>query len=219
VGFVKPNEAWYAFNVTVITALGYPMEATFLSRKDWEIIMKPMLTIVLQRSRFVGTFPRDLLYSPMKFQGLGVLHPWYRQQIVHLITLCKETFQGSPTGELLTANAAQLRLEMGTPGSFTEARIPVVAEYMTTSWLKDLLQFLHFYHISTEDPLPKLLLKREGDPFLMEFFISGGLRGQELSFLNASGHLGNDSCRYLFGGQAVHSPMGMGRTLKPWESS
>jgi hypothetical protein len=144
VGSVKPNEAWYAFIVTVMKALEYPMEATFLTKKDWESIMQPMLTIVLQRSRFMGMFPRDLFYSPMKFQGLGVLHPWYRQEIVHLITLFKETFQGSPTGELLTANAAQLRLEMGTLGSFTDALIPVTAKYMTTSWFKDLLEFLHF---------------------------------------------------------------------------
>jgi hypothetical protein len=31
----------------------------------------------------------------------AVMQPWYRQQIVYLITLCKETTIGTPTGELL----------------------------------------------------------------------------------------------------------------------
>ena len=47
VGQVKPNEAWYAFVVTIMKSLEYPMEATFLSKNDWDSIMKPMLTIVL----------------------------------------------------------------------------------------------------------------------------------------------------------------------------
>jgi hypothetical protein len=165
VGSVKPNKAWYAFIITIMKTLEYPMEATFISKKDWELIMQPMLTIVLQRSRFASTFPRDLLYSPLIFQGLGVFHPWYRQQIVHLLVLCKETFNATPTGELINANAAQLRLGMGTPGSFTDPPIHLLAEYLTTSWLTDLLRFLHKYRISITDPLPQLLPKRKGNQF------------------------------------------------------
>ena len=114
------------------------------------------------------------------------MHPWYRQQIVHLLVLCKETFNASPTGELLNANAVQLRLEMGMPGSFTDAPIHLVSEYMTTTWLKDLLQFLHKYRIGITDLLPQLTQRREGDLFLMEFFISQGFRGHELELLNAA---------------------------------
>jgi hypothetical protein len=178
VGSVKPNEAWYAFNVTVMKS--------YLSKKDWESIMQPMVTIVLQRSRIAGTFPRSLLYSPLKFQGLNVKHPWYRQEIIHLVTLCKETVHGTPTGELLTANAAQMRLEMGTSGRFTDANLVRMAPYLTTSWFKDLLLFLTKYKLSLDDSLPKLRKQRQGDQFLMEVFMSDGFQGQDLVILNAA---------------------------------
>ena len=157
VGSVTPNEAWYAFTVTIMKTIEYPMEATYLSEKDWLSIMKPMVGIVLQRSKFAKTFPRDVFYSSKTFQGLGIMHPWHRQEILHLITLCRETMHGSPTGELLQANAEQLRLEMGLPGSFTDAPLDLVAPYLTHSWLKDLLLYLHLHQISLEDPLPKLI--------------------------------------------------------------
>jgi hypothetical protein len=67
---------------------------------------------------------REVFYSSSTFQGLGVMHPWHRQELSHLITICKETMHGTPTGELLQTNAEQLRLEMGLPGSFTDAPLP-----------------------------------------------------------------------------------------------
>jgi hypothetical protein len=160
------------------------MEATYISEKDWDLIMKPMVSIVLQRSKFSSTFPRAVFYSSGKFQGLGVMHPWHRQELSHLITLCKETMHGTPTGELLQANAEQLRLEMGLPGSFTDGQLHHAAPYLTDSWLKDLLLYLHKYEIKLDDPLPKLLPQRSGDIFLMLSFIDQGYRGQELSILN-----------------------------------
>ena len=90
----------------------------------------------------------------------------------------------TPTGELLQANAEQLRLEMGLPGSFTDGPLKLAAPYMTGCWLKDLLLYLDAYQVKLEDPLPKLNPQRTGDVFLMSSFIEQGYRGQELSILN-----------------------------------
>jgi hypothetical protein len=58
--------------------------------------------------------------------------------------------------------------------------------YLTSSWLKDLLFFLHPYSISLEDSVPKLKKTRmENDQFLMEYFILQGYRGKELTSLNS----------------------------------
>ncbi len=76
-GSVNPNEAWYSFKVTVMKSIEYPMEATYISEKEWNKIMKPMVGVVLQRSKFSRSFPRDVFYSSGKFQGLGVMHPWH----------------------------------------------------------------------------------------------------------------------------------------------
>jgi hypothetical protein len=184
VGSVTPNEAWYSFNVTVMKSIEYPMAATYLTEKDWTEIMKPLVGIVLQRSKFVKTFPRDVFYSSGTFQGLGVMHPWHRQEISHIITLCQETQHGTPTGELLQATAEQTRLEIGLPGRFTDAPLPIVSAYMTDSWLHDLLLYLDTYNMSIDDPLPQLDKHRTGDLFLMQVFIDNGHRGHDLRILN-----------------------------------
>jgi hypothetical protein len=58
---------------------------------------------------------------------------WHQQQILDLITLCKETVHGSPMGESLSvANTAQLGLEMETPGIFTNVTMELVAPYLST---------------------------------------------------------------------------------------
>jgi hypothetical protein len=171
VGSVMPNEAWYSFNVTVMKSIEYPMAATYITEKEWTEIMKPLVGIVLQRSKFAKTFPRDVFYSSGTFQGLGVMHPWHRQEISHIITLCQEAQHGTPTGELLQANAEQTRLEIGLPGRFTDAPLPIVSAYMTNSWLHDLLLYLHTYSMSIDDPLPKLDKQRTGDLFLMQVFM------------------------------------------------
>jgi hypothetical protein len=149
-GFVKPNKAWYVFNSMISKSLEYPMEATCINKKGWNKIMTPMVGIVLQSARFAKNFPRDVFYSSATYQGLSVLHPWYREQTVHLITLCKESTH------VLQANAKQLRLELGLPGPFTEFPLALIKPYMTKGWLKDLLLFLQQFHITLEDPLPKL---------------------------------------------------------------
>jgi hypothetical protein len=184
VGFIKPNDAWYAFNTTIMKTLEYPMEATCIDKNGWDKIMKPMVGVVLQRSRIAKNLPRDVFYSSYQFQGLSVMHPWYRQQIVHLITLCKETFNGTPTGELLQANAEQLHLEIGLPGLFTDAPMTRVAPYITKCWMKNLLLFLSEFKIQLGDPLPKLIPQRRGDQFLMELFLDQGYGGADLVTLN-----------------------------------
>jgi hypothetical protein len=68
----------------------------------------------------------------------------------------------TPTGELpeLQANAKQLHLEMGLPRLLMDAPLKLAAPYLTDSWLKDLILYLHTYNISLDDPLPKLSKKR-----------------------------------------------------------
>jgi hypothetical protein len=112
-------------------SLEYPMEALCIDKNGWDKIMRSMVGIVLQRSRIARNFPRDIFHSSYQYQGLAVMHPYFRQQIVHLLSLAKEPTNGTPTGELLMANSEQLRLEIGLPGSFTDDPINLVAPYLT----------------------------------------------------------------------------------------
>jgi hypothetical protein len=74
--------------------------------------------------------PHVIFICQGKLQSLGVMHPWHHQEISHLITLCKETQHGTPTGELLQVNAEQFWLDkLSLPGSFTDAPLKIVAPY------------------------------------------------------------------------------------------
>ena len=147
------------------------MEATCLTREQWEEVMSPLLPIVLQKSGIARVFPRTMIYSSTKYHGLGVMHPRYHQQIKHLQTLMGETANNTPTGKLFQASAEQLRLEIGLPGTFKDVPWDQLKEIITSTWMSKLLSFLGQHKIEVHDPLPQLLLQRKGDIFLMQCFL------------------------------------------------
>jgi hypothetical protein len=116
------NLTWYAFCTSFMKSLEYPMEASCLTREQWDLVMKPLLGIVLQRCGIASTFPQDLVFTSLQYQGLGVRHPFYQQEIKHSSVLIGETANpSSPTGQLLVGEAEDLRMEIGLPGEFTDA--------------------------------------------------------------------------------------------------
>jgi hypothetical protein len=107
-GFLTKNNAWFAITSTIMITLQYPMAATTISEKEWEHIMIPILKVGLPRAGFACTFPRAVLCGPKSAQGLGILHPWYHQELIHLTVLIEHTQQGTMTGQLIKASLEQL---------------------------------------------------------------------------------------------------------------
>jgi hypothetical protein len=75
-GMLQQDEAWHALHSTIMKTLEYPMDAINLNRKQWDYVMAPLLKSTLPCSGVVRTFPRDLLYAPDTFTGLGIVHPY-----------------------------------------------------------------------------------------------------------------------------------------------
>jgi hypothetical protein len=99
-GFLSKADAWYALNMTILKTLEYPMVATTISEKLWEYIMAPILQAGLPRLGIARNFPRDILFGPKSLQGFGIFHPWYRQELMHLITGIQQSSFQSISGEL-----------------------------------------------------------------------------------------------------------------------
>ena len=59
--------------------------------------LKHLLSIALQKTGIVRTFPRVMVYTSKKYQGLGVKNYWYNQQLKHLHMLIMETSNKKPT--------------------------------------------------------------------------------------------------------------------------
>jgi hypothetical protein len=183
-GFLSKNDAWYALTATILKTLEYPMAAITLTEKDWNFIMAPILTSGLPRAGIDRSFPRDILYGPTSLQGFGILHPWYHQEIMHLLVCLKQTSLGGITGLLISASMEQLRLELGLPGWLTDHSYQLFKDLPTRSWITTVWQFLDRFKIELRNSGAVLLDRRTNDRFLMQEFARQGYRGQELVLLN-----------------------------------
>ena len=183
-GFIRKNDAWYALTATIMKTLEYPMPATTISEDEWEHIFIPIRKIGLPTAGFTRNLPGTVLFGPAKFQGLSVMHPWYNQELTHLITACRETYSLSSTGRLLIARGEQLRLELGLPGSFSEWPFDTISKCLTDCWLKTMLQSISRFDLSLHNTLPRLAKTWHADVFLMEHFLHQGFSSDELQRLN-----------------------------------
>jgi hypothetical protein len=183
-GYLSKNNAWYAINTTIMKTLEYLMTATTISEAEWEDIMKPLLKAGLPRAGISSKFPWDVLYGPTTVQGFGVFHPWYHQQLKHLIVLLEHTQQQTMTGQLLTTSFEQLRLETGTSRFMTDTQYKIMKATVTKTWITDLWEFLNQFHIQLRDDIVQLPLQRKNDKFLMDEFIIFGYAGNQLKQIN-----------------------------------
>jgi hypothetical protein len=183
-GFLSKNDAWYAINTTILKTLEYPMMATTISEKEWEYILIPLLAAGLPRAGIARTFLRDILFGPTKAQEFGMFHPWYNQQITHLIALLEHTQQNTMTGQLLSTSYKQLRLEMGTTGFMTDVSYKIMKETVTKTWITDLWEFLDKFQIQLRDDIQQIKLQRTNDKSLTDEFIKAGCHDIVLKELN-----------------------------------
>ncbi len=160
------------------------MAVTTIKEQEWNHIMVPILKASLPLSGIERNFPRDVLYGPKRMQGFGILHPWYHQEIVHLLVCLKQTTIGGITGGQISASTEQMRLEAGLSGWFTDHNFDTYEALLTDSWIKTVWQFAHRFRLAIHDSEAKLRLHRSNDRFLMEEFATAGYRAQELSQLN-----------------------------------
>jgi hypothetical protein len=126
-----------------------------------------------------------MVYGPMDYLGLGIMHPyWYRQELTHLKVCLAETLTASITGDLIKACMEELRLEIGMPGRPEAWRIDITKDIMKPCWLKDLLVFMEDHKMHLDNTIPILKGNTDSDIFLMASFIKHGYQKKEVKILN-----------------------------------
>jgi hypothetical protein len=140
-GFLSKTDAWFALTATILKTMQYPMAMTTMNESEWNQIMAPILRAGLPRTGIDHNFPRDIIYGPACLQGFGILHPWYDQEITHLLICLKQTQTGGITGCLISASMEQLRLEVGLPGWLTDHDFSIFHELTTPSWIATVWEF------------------------------------------------------------------------------
>ena len=192
---INKKKAWYTFTAEFMKTPEYSMDIICLIRSQWDRVTSPLLSIVLQKSGITKVFSRTMIYSSIKYHGLGVFHPWRHQQIRHLQTLIDETANNTPTGKLLQVSTEQQRLGIGLTSTFKNVPWEQITDIITSTWMTKLLSFLGRHNIAIHDPLPQLELQREGDIFLMQCFLLTKPSNQELWRLNYFFH---ENEKYMF---------------------
>ena len=179
------NDVWVAVKTTIMKTLEYPMAAICLSKEAWDKIMGHLLKICLPCSGFARTFPHCIIYGPTEYAGLGIMHPWYNQELSHLEILWGEVTAASHTGELFQTSMEQLTLELGFSGFLTDIPFNAMAPSASDVYLKTLWCSCSKFDIAFDYPFPTLDLKREDDLLLMEIFhYEGKYKAHDLKMLN-----------------------------------
>ena len=182
-GYLSKNDAWFALTATIMKTMEYPMATTTMDEKEWNSIMTPILLSGLPRAGLDRKFPHAILYGPACLQGFGIIHPWYHQEITHLLVCLKQTQLGGITGSLISASLEQLRLEVGLPGWLTDHDFSIFGGLATESWITSVWQFTSRFHIELRDAESQLFRRRTNDLYLMEEF-GRMFDGQDLIDLN-----------------------------------
>ena len=157
-GFLNKWDAWYAINSTIMKTLEYPMMATTITEREWDFIMQPIREAGLPKIEVTSKFPKILMYGPKAFQGLGIMHPYLHQELMHLAACIHEGKRETITGELIRASTEQIQLELGLPGHIFEKDYDVLAHLVTDCWLKTVWQFTWKNEIQIKDTVTKPVL-------------------------------------------------------------
>jgi hypothetical protein len=79
------NDVLYTYHISFMKTMEYPLAAVTISESQWNSIMAPVIRKVLKKTGFSATFPLDIFFGPIKYQGFGFRHPHYHQESLHVM--------------------------------------------------------------------------------------------------------------------------------------
>jgi len=95
-GHFTRSEAWLAVTSTIMRTHSYPLAALNLTKSQCEDIMRPILYYALPAMGFCRTFPRDIVFGPKLYLGLGFKHLYTLQETARLNDILYHTHCGPP---------------------------------------------------------------------------------------------------------------------------
>ena len=114
------------------------MSSTRLTKSQWDSIHQTLNGVALPKAGFVRSMPHPVLFGPKKYQGMGLMHFWYLQELTHLGDLVHQVHKDSNCGKRYQITTEQLRLETGFPGPITSVPYAAMGPSVTDSLIKTL---------------------------------------------------------------------------------
>ena len=170
-GHLNRHEAWINLTMIAMKTLEYTLPAMTLTQEQYKSIMSPLLKYFLPQMGLNRNIPRDLLYAPKEVQGLDVKSPYIMQGIHHVSDISEHLWKQTLTGQLLTCNLEQLRIEIGDNEPILSARFHEKSgSLLTKSFVRSTAEFMIEQNVSLQDDTPIIPLLRENDECIMTVF-------------------------------------------------
>ncbi|CAJ1943995.1 unnamed protein product [Cylindrotheca closterium] len=169
---------------TAMKTLEYVMPLSTLGRSDWVSIMSPILQASLHKAGVCRSFPRVVVFAPLKYQGLGIPHPFALQVFHHLSFIMRHLANRTETGQYLEANLQSHQLETGTSFPLLQQEPTNTGILASKTWLKRGWIELDSLGIRVEISSPPLSLHCVDDRLLMDIFIDALVDQEDLLWLN-----------------------------------
>ena len=174
--------ALFTLKSSFMKSIEYVLPVTQFSESEWNSIFSPALIPSLQQFGIALSAPRASRFGPERFQGFNIHHPFFLQQISHIMTLLQESVADSQTGKLLRLTAESLRLEIGIPFELGTCDYSICSAYTTDCWYKHLWEFVQSQPVSIFEDFSDPPLLCLGDQYIMQLFSL--MRGSEdMTFL------------------------------------
>ncbi|CAJ1931576.1 unnamed protein product [Cylindrotheca closterium] len=169
---------------TSMKKLEYPMAQTTLDAQQWTDIMSPVLQVCLLKAGVCRNFPRDVVFAPLSYQGLGLPHPFGCQVFKHLEMLLRHIANRTKTGDYMEANFQAHQLETGTSFGLLQQVYNNTEILASDTWMKGVWHELKGLNIYVVCDLPALSHRCTDDSLLMDLFFNLEVEQEERLWLN-----------------------------------
>jgi hypothetical protein len=182
-GRIPREDAWLAFYSTLWKTLTYPLPALNLSKEECGKILASVLMYLLPAMGICRNFPRALVFSSIKYMGLGLKHLHATQEISRLRDIINHTYRRSTTGQLYRLSLETLFLELGLGTDLSEVPKDALQLLAANLLVKSTCEFLLQHNLELIHDI-KLQPPRENDLSIMEECIKHNPSHPELLALN-----------------------------------
>jgi hypothetical protein len=132
--FLRQNNLLPMISATIQKTMEYPMVVTTFSRQKWDEVIRPILWVALPKAGVCHSFPREAVYGPRRYNGMGVQHPFVLQVSHHIDALLSHGPSDSLTGQFLRSNLECHQLEIGLPLGVFQNQFSDVGVLATNTW-------------------------------------------------------------------------------------
>jgi hypothetical protein len=181
---LKPSEAWYCLNTTIMKTIEYPLMATSISRKEMDKLMSPLLMTILPLAKVQRRLPRKLVYGTLESRGLNIHDPYITQLIFHLQAILRQQYRRTPSRQLHEENMDLIQLHVGSELPFWQVSFSQYGSLTPAGWMKQTWEALDETPLTLKGCDLGVPSQRQHDHHIIDAFVHQGYSNEELIDLN-----------------------------------